>query len=1054
MEAIPLAQRVLTSQERTLGPDHPNLATALNNLAALYIAQGNYADAEQLLKRSLAIQEKALGPDHPNVAQTLNFLAELYRTQGRYADAEPLYKRALASWEKALGPDDPNVAAVLNNLALLAQSKGQYADAEPLFKRSLTIYEKSFGSNHPTVARPLNNLATLYYYQGRYVDAEGLFKRVLTIQEKALGSDHPDFAQSLNNLAFLQASQGRYHDAEPLFRRALAIREKTFGPDHPSVAQSVGNVAGVLYDQGHYGDAEPLFKRALAIYEKAFGSDNSDVAQALNNLAALYNTQGRLGDAEPLHKRALAIREKVLGLSHPDVAKSLSNLALIYSSQSRYEEAEPLFKRSLLILEANFGANHPDVAQALNNLAGAYYEQGRIGDAEPLHKRALEIREKVLGPDHPALAETLDNLAGLYHASRRYADAEPLYERALAIREKARGPDHPDVATSLNNLAALYADQHRYDDAEPLFKRSLAIREKALGPNHPDVAGSLNNLAVIYEAEGRYGDALIVVKRTIGQDSAQKSTALNVLYVAESQSLLHPVEALELSYLVQQRSLKSSATGKAISMLAARFAAGSGELAQLVRKDQDLTAESDRLDKDIIAAVSKPPTERNAAAEERIRKRIDEIRLERAQLQEAFNQRFPDYVELSKPQPLSLRETQLLLDDDEALVAFDLDKTSYVWVITRNRAEWKALSVGAEDVSKAVAKLRVGLDPESPKPFDRNVAYQLYRQVLGPIEQIISGKPRLLFVLSGALTSLPPQVLITSDPENRNLASIDWLVRKYAITVLPSVASLKFLRGGKSVVAAAKPMIGFGDPIFDRSAQTGTGQKAVTLNRSLTAFYRGIIADTKSLAQALPPLPETADELRAVAKELGASSEDIHLGDEASVPNVKKWPLNIYHVVYFATHALVAGEVEKFAKVKAEPALVLSIPDRASEDDDGLLRASDVAMLKLNADFVVLSACNTAAGDKPRAEALSGLARAFFYAGARSLIVSNWEVDSESTVALMTGFFDALNANPHLSHSEALRLSMLIMIDHPLQSEWSQPKYWAPFIVVGEPRKN
>ena len=140
-------------------------------------------------------------------------------------------------------------------------------------------------------------------------------------------------------------------------------------------------------------------------------------------------------------------------------------------------------------------------------------------------------------------------------------------------------------------------------------------------------------------------------------------------------------------------------------------------------------------------------------------------------------------------------------------------------------------------------------------------------------------------------------------------------------------------------------------------------------------------------------------------------------------------------------------------KVKAEPALVLSIPEKTTEEDDGLLRASDVAMLKMNADFVVLSACNTAAGDKPGAEALSGLARAFFYAGARSLIVSNWEVDSESTVALMTGMFNALKENPHLSYAEALRLSMLKMVDNAPKPEWVQPKFWAPFIVVGEPEK-
>ena len=187
---------------------------------------------------------------------------------------------------------------------------------------------------------------------------------------------------------------------------------------------------------------------------------------------------------------------------------------------------------------------------------------------------------------------------------------------------------------------------------------------------------------------------------------------------------------------------------------------------------------------------------------------------------------------------------------------------------------------------------------------------------------------------------------------------------------------------------------------------------------------------------------------------LGATSEDIKLGEAASVTTVKKEPLANYRVVYFATHALVAGEVEKFATVKAEPALVLSIPEKSTEDDDGLLRASDVAMLKMNADFVVLSACNTAAGDKPGAEALSGLARAFLYAGAKSLVVSHWEVDSDATVELMDGLFEALKVNPRLSHAEALQASMLRMIANSSKPEWAHPQFWAPFVVVGEPQKH
>ena len=676
----------------------------------------------------------------------------------------------------------------------------------------------------------------------------------------------------------LYSNQGRFADAEPLYKRALAIKEKAFGPDHPDVAISLSTLAQLYQTQGRYVDAEPLYKRALAIKEKILGTNHPDVATILNHLAFLYQAQGRYADAEPLYKRSLEIGEKALGPDHPDVAASLNNLAELYDNQGRYTEAEPLSKRSLAIKEKALGPDHPDVGRSLNNLAETYRARGRYADAEPLYERALAIVEKAYGPDHPDVAGSLNNLASLYLAQGRYPDAEPRYQRSLAIWEKSLGSDHPNVAFSSNNLAFLYQAQGRYADAELLFKRSLAIREKALGPDHPDVAFSLNNLAGLYLTQSRYSDALPIVQRTISQNSANKSIAFGVLHGSQNQNLISPTQALDASYTVLQRSV-SSAAGEAVSKLAARFAVGDNEIGQLVRKDQDLTAEAGRLDKSIIAAVSKPPNQRNALAEDQIRKRIDEIKSERDKLQDVFNQRFPDYVALSKPRPLTIEQTQALLADDEALVTIDLDKNSFVWVITKDRTEWKELAINAEDMSKLVETLRSGLDPDSvkPKPFDRNVAHRVYRQVLGPIQELISQKKRLSFVLSGALTSLPLQVLITSDPEGKDLELIDWLVRKYAITILPSIASLKILRDRKSVVASAKPMIGFGDPILDGTAQTGPGQKAASLNRSLTSFYRGMTADTMALAKALLPLPETADELRAIANELGAKPEDIKI---------------------------------------------------------------------------------------------------------------------------------------------------------------------------------
>ena len=233
-QAVPYFERCLTLSEERFGPNHPEVATSLNNLAGLYRVQGKYGEAEPLYQRSLAIMEKQLGENHPQVATSLNNLAELYRVQGKYAEAELLRLRCLEIEKKTLGENHPQFASSLNNLAGLYKSQGKYAEAEPLYLRSLAILEKQLGENHPDVATSLNNLAGLYDSQGKYAKAEPLYLRSLAIREKQLGENHPDVATSLNNLAGLYESQGKYAEAEPLYQRAIAILLATLGENHPN----------------------------------------------------------------------------------------------------------------------------------------------------------------------------------------------------------------------------------------------------------------------------------------------------------------------------------------------------------------------------------------------------------------------------------------------------------------------------------------------------------------------------------------------------------------------------------------------------------------------------------------------------------------------------------------------------------------------------------------------------------------------------------------------------------------------------------------------------
>jgi CHAT domain-containing protein len=303
----------------------------------------------------------------------------------------------------------------------------------------------------------------------------------------------------------------------------------------------------------------------------------------------------------------------------------------------------------------------------------------------------------------------------------------------------------------------------------------------------------------------------------------------------------------------------------------------------------------------------------------------------------------------------------------------------------------------------------------------------------------------LLVVPDGPLQSLPYSVLVTGPVPApvrgaEALRALGWLAKRYALTVLPSVSSLRALRTLAPPSRARQPFAGFGAPRLAGPAGAGGPGQLVRV------YTRGGEVDVEAV-RALPALPESAGELQRIAKALGAPAEALHLGAAASETTVRSLDLRRFRTVAFATHALMAGEFRGLG----EPALVLTPPERPAGDDDGLLTAGEIARLGLDADWVVLSACNTAAPDgTPGAEGLSGLARAFFYAGTRSLLVSHWAVSSEAAVSVTTGLFEALAADPGIGRAEALRRAELALLADPERPELAHPAFWAPFVVVGE----
>jgi CHAT domain-containing protein len=646
------------------------------------------------------------------------------------------------------------------------------------------------------------------------------------------------------------------------------------------------------------------------------------------------------------------------------------------------------------------------------------------------------------------VATTLNNLGVVYRALRKYAQAEGLYQRALAIREKALGAGHPYVATTLHNLANVYQAQGNYAQALPFSRKTTAAVIAHAATEAPD-------------AQQKHGADGLIERRANYLLGHVANLAVAARQRIEPEAVLGR-EALEIAQWAGQ-----SSAAAALAQMAARFA-GVGGLGTLIRESQDLSARWRDRDRALIDALAKAEGQQNQATIEALRAEIAEIETRLRANAARLDKEFPDYAALASPKPLKAEEAQKLLGTDEALVFFlTSGKETYAFALTRVGFSWKTIPVVEKALIDKVAALRKSIgDPTSIQrglaradgagdtSFDLSFAHELYELLFGPIADLVKDKKHLIVVPSGPLTSLPFHVLVTDKPAGVATRPADaaWLIRRHAITVLPSVASLRALRVLAHANRGAKPLVGFGNPVFQKIPAGAPGGQRVASNsavRGVSDYFRGTLADPSAL-RSLAALLDSADELNGMARSLGAGASEIFLGANATESTVKslsqKGQLAGYRIVAFATHGLVAGDI----KGLAEPALALTVPDEPTEADDGLLTASEVARLKLNADWVILSACNTAAGDKPGAEALSGLARAFFYAGARGLLVSHWPVQSAAAVKLTTTAIAELKAHPDIGRAEALRRSMLALMQDKSNPANAHPAIWAPFMMVGE----
>ncbi len=782
-------------------------------------------------------------------------------------------------------------------------------------------------------------------------------------------------------------------------------------------------------------------------------------------LAQTLNAQGRLDEAELLLREVLKRSLARDGRNSPTVGRALSVLHAVFTNRGRYAEALVLAEwANKTLAEAGIAERAPMRLNARIGLANALGTVGR-------HKEAAALIDQIRSTltDDTRLEEgfaqgTLSSIR-TFNAVGRVADALRDGDNLLAKQTHSFGADHYYTAETRAYRAMALHRAGRVDEARKEFERAVAVLidpAKAVGKQKISVA-RVNRLRYILN---EYLGVLVGRKGT----GIEKDIA----------------EAFRVADVARWQSVQKAVTGSAL-----RAAAGSSELGARIKKVQDADDELEAVYKNLISQRSAPPDRQLPAVIAAMEARI--VSLQKGQQSDLaeIRRQFPQYDALVSPRPADLATVRKSLQPNEALLSIYVTPGgSYVWATGKEGSlHFHFSPMTTVWVAGMVKRLRASVDLGSMATdqmrFDIEAGSALYQELLAPVQAAWEKADTLLVVANESLGQIPFSLLPTANVAPgkaeaglplSQFRQTPWLARKVAIAYAPSISALVTLRLLPAIKGQRDPFIGFGDPDFGASAEktaNGPGgnrgaKSGARGTRNLKITHAPVWDENITSADAIPAapaaqqgtplltsLPDTRDEILAIGTALGADiPTHTFFGTQANRTNALRIDLQNHRVVAFATHGLIAGDLPGLD----QPALALA-PQTGRDIYDGLLKLEDILKLSLSADLVVLSACNTAAADGSGAEAVSGLGRGFFYAGARSVLATHWPVETVSARELVTLLFQRYARDGKMTRAKALQQAMLEVIDRGValdgrgkaEFSYAHPAFWAPYALYGDP---
>ncbi|QMU28347.1 CHAT domain-containing protein [Adhaeribacter radiodurans] len=939
-----------------------------------------------------------------------------------------------------------------------------------------------------TSADALHVMGIVQYYQGNYDKALQYYQQGLQLKLTLLGDSHPSISSSYNNIGIIYYRKGDFTQALEYFNKDLQVCLKTANNNRLGIGASYGNIGNVYFDKGDYEQALTYTQKALQFKQEALGEFHPDLASTYNSLGNIYSSKGELDKALEYNFKALYLWQQALGEAHPNVAAAYNNIGTIYEEKGEYEKATDYYQKNLQILLKSFDENHPDLASVYHNLGTAYTKQKKFELALQNLQKAWHIRRLALGEQHDDVADSYMGIGNVYCAKGEYDKALDYYQTNVRIVRQTLGQKNPTMAVAYNALGSVYLAKKNYPAALRYYQRALVANIISFQDTVLTSNPILGRNANIY-LDGSYLLTSLQSKAEILEEQFTQSHAIPDLQLAyriycTADTLMTQIQhnysrendkvaftkrtreiyqsalplSLELYQLTKDKIYLEKAfyfaeRGKALVLSAtlaeskAKTFAGIAD--SLLLQDQLLRSQIANYSQQIAQQLLQAEAA-DSAKLQHYQTLLFTAHRQQENLISKLEKEYPQYYNLKyRPNTVASADMQKLMDEKTAVLEYVVcDSFLHVFTLTRQNFELQSLPIDSTFHRKIVAFRQAILNQE--EDLYQQVAYSLFKILLPA--SLPKSIQRLLIIPEGELTTLPFEALLT---RNKRIKSkfAPYLLNKYAISYAYS-ARLHYERLTQSPENTQKHLLALA-PIF---ADSGTSAM-VTRERPLLAYQdtsndknttnnnlnssgfappeisRGWLRN----GQYVSPLPASKREVESIAQqfEQRGNSATIYLNNQAQEEQLKSSDITHYNYLHLATHGMVNEDYPELSG--------LLLAQDSTSAEDGILYLGEIYNLRLKAELVTLSACETGLGKLANGEGVIGLTRALLYAGARNVVVSFWKVPDTSTADLMENFYAAFLTGQ--DKAQALQTAKRKMARN---QKYNHPFYWAPFVLVGK----